>query len=108
MDNTSPTPKIKRLVTVDEWLYDWPTSSDDPNAYARFVLDNFRKSAGWQSMVRPWMKQFKLFGTYQGKRYRITGASRFGDVYLQPNFDVEHGYEERVTVTDISEWSDKP
>jgi len=51
------------------------------------------------------MKDIKLFCTYQGTRWRVTGASRLGDVWLTKNIDKDTGYDERVNVSDITEWS---
>jgi hypothetical protein len=93
---------------IDNWLYYRLRTSESSEAYAAFVIDNFRKSATWQNSVRPWMSQFKLFATYKGTRYRITGASRLGDVYCQPDFEKDHAYEHRVDVLTLTDWSDKP
>jgi hypothetical protein len=95
--STSPT-------HVDDWIDNY---SHEEN-YARFVLFHMRLNAVFQSYFRPWMKQFKLFCTYQGERYRVTGASRMGDVWLARNFERENGYDLRANIDDCLEWGDKP
>ena len=55
-----------------------------------------------------WIGQFKLFCSWKGKRYRVTGASRLGDIWLTSDFCKETGYEHRVDLTECSDWSDKP
>lgn len=49
----------------------------------------------------------KLFCEYQGKKYRCTGASRFGDVWLTENFEEDSSYDIRVDIADCSNWCDK-
>lgn len=92
---------------IDEWI-DEPCSSTSPEAYAKFVFLYMRTHAWMQDAFRPWMSQFKLFCTFQGKRFRCTGASRLGDVWLTEDFEKSRGYEHRVDVDECSDWSDKP
>jgi hypothetical protein len=54
------------------------------------------------------MKQHELFCEYEGKRYRVTGASRLGDVWLSADFAREYGYELRVDVEKCSVWGPTP
>lgn len=77
---------------------------DDPksNPYARSWLESFRRPA-WDKWQKP--DERKLFATYKGKRYRVIGCSRMGDVWLTADFDRENGYDERVDVDACSEWS---
>lgn len=91
---------------VDEWLSE--PSFEEPELYAKFVLDNARKPAWFKFGVAKWMRQFKLFCIYEGKCYRVTGASRLGDVWLATDFDRELGYDHRVDVEDCSDWSPEP
>jgi len=55
-----------------------------------------------------WIDPFKLFCTYGGARYRVTGASRLGDVWLRTDHKKSSGYDRRVDIADCSDWSDKP
>ena len=78
------------------------------NAYARFVLNYFRLPATLIDDFHPFMRQHKLFCTYEGRRYRCTGASRLGDVWLAKDASQERGYSERVDVEKCTDWSDAP
>ena len=88
---------------VDEFIDD--LLSDN---YASFVLDWFRAPAIRRARYGVWMRQFKLFCTHRGTRYRVTGASRLGDVWLTKDFARETGYEQRANVDDCSAWGDEP
>jgi hypothetical protein len=92
---------------------------EDPktDAYASWILAHFRFPAILQSKFAKIMKDKKLFCSYKTapvdglhiyRRYRVTGASRFGDVWLATSFDREVGYDLRVSVDDCIDWSDKP
>lgn len=80
--------------------------------YARWVLALFRFPAVLALDFREWIAPFKLFCTYKGARYRVTGCSRMGDLYLHPNFDrnfdVGSPYESPgfrgVDVAECSDW----
>ncbi len=49
--------------------------------------------------------QPKLFATFQGRRVRVTMASRLGDVGITNDLKREMGYEERVPVEMLSDFS---
>ena len=51
------------------------------------------------------MQNFKLFCTHSGTRYRCTGASRMGDVWLAKDVKRDTGYDLRVDVTECSDWA---
>ena len=99
-------PEQELFLHIDEWL-DTP-SMDEWDNYAKFVLDYKRMPAWKITVYKKWMKQFKLFCMYKGQRYRCTGASQMGDIWLTPDFDQETGYTLRVNVLECSNWSDKP
>jgi hypothetical protein len=90
---------------IDEWL-EIPSRLYDNEAYAKFILTYFRYSAWMIHAFHPWMKQFKLFCTYNNERYRVTGASRLGDIWLTKNPDQDVGYSLRVFVDECSNWTD--
>lgn len=84
---------------VDEYI-----DSLDGDPYAQFVLSLFRLPA--VKAIR-WAKDIErspLFCTWKGKRYRVTGASQLGDVWLHSDFSATVGYECRVDVEECSEW----
>ena len=72
--------------------------------YARWVLNLFRLPAALQADFREYTDQYKLFCDYEGVRYRCTGASRLGDVWLTTKFDQHTGYELRVDVENCENW----
>ncbi|MFD2207180.1 hypothetical protein [Kiloniella antarctica] len=78
---------------------------EDRNAsYARWVLAQFRFPASLRMSVDEFVLQHKLFCNFEGKRYRVTGASRMGDIWLTDNFNQSQGYQKRVAVDDCSNW----
>lgn len=50
--------------------------------------------------------KYRLFCTFGGRRYRVTMASRMGDIGLSTDPDEEWSYKERIDVTECSQWSD--
>ena len=52
--------------------------------------------------------QPKLFATYDGVRYRVTMASRHGDVGLSLDHDRDYGYIKRVPVDALTELGAQP
>jgi len=47
----------------------------------------------------------KLFATHEGKRVRVVMASRFGDVGITEKLHAEYGYDKRVMVAALSDFS---
>lgn len=84
-----------------------PHSKDQDN-YARFFFHLHRLKAVMAAAWKPWISSFKLFCTYKGTRYRVTGASRLGDVWLATDFNCESGYDLRVDVMECTEWAPEP
>jgi len=85
---------------VDDFIDD--STSD---AYAASWFEAFRRPA-IDKIQKPDPR--KLFATYQGKRFRVTGCSRLGDVWLHSDFKEDTTYEHRVDVDDCSGWSPEP
>jgi hypothetical protein len=54
------------------------------------------------------MELFKLFCTYKDERYRVTGASRMGDIWLAKDFNRDVGYDLRVDLDECSGWTPTP
>lgn len=50
----------------------------------------------------------KLFCTYNGGRFRITGASRMGDIYLNKNHNDNVGYNIRVCINEVTNLGKEP
>lgn len=90
------------MTHVDKFINDY-----DQDAYARWMFMLFRLPAAMQVLARKFVTS-RLFCTWQGRRYRVTGASRFGDVWLTGNHDKDHGYDARVDVAECSDWGCMP
>src|SRR5690554_4874972 len=50
----------------------------------------------------------ELYCRWKGQKYRCTGASRLGDVWLTSDLKQTTGYEHRVDVMECDQWSQKP
>jgi hypothetical protein len=92
---------------VDTWLdYPAPTALHDPDeAYARWWLEHARMPAWKRSVYDPIMAKHMLFAWHNGELYRVTGASRFGDIWLAKDLDRKNGYDLRVLPKEITSWS---
>lgn len=86
----------------NEWVEDRNTR------YAAWMFAQFRYSATLQSAWREFYADHKLFCTHQGTRYRVTGASRLGDVWLVKDFTVDYGYDVRANIEDCTQWGAEP
>lgn len=91
------------LAHIDDFIDDYKQ-----DAYARWMFMHFRLPADQQQAFAPFIKNRKLFCTYRNERFRVTGASRLGDVWLTRNYNKDTGYELRVIVTECSAWSAQP
>lgn len=81
---------------------------DDSVMYAAWVLNNFRFPAYLSMMFAKITQRFHLFCLYKDKWYRVTGASRLGDIYLTEDMNKDCGYELRIDVDDVTSWSNTP
>lgn len=89
---------------VDDFIA-YGTSNDEPEEkYARWVLDYFRGSAICKTDFNEFMKDNLLFCRHNCEKYRVTGASRLGDIWLTSNFEQDTGYELRVCVDTCIYW----
>ena len=75
--------------------------------YARWVLNHFRLPAVLKMDFDEFMADKKLFCVYNNEKYRVTGASRLGDIWLARDFNRTRGYDLRVDLAECSVWSDK-
>lgn len=93
------TPIDGPMLHVDDFI-------DDPgrDPYARWIFLLFRLSALNRVQFKPFYGDALLFCTYEGRRYRCTGASRLGDVWLAADFGRDCGYDLRVDVAKCEEW----
>lgn len=90
---------------VDTFIRYGTGAKDEPNeAYARWMLNHFRQPASVLFATEQFMKPHRLFCTHLTQRYRVTGASRMGDVWLTKNFDQDSGYQKRVLISSCYSW----
>ena len=89
---------------VDEFInYGSGMSNHVPNErYARWVLNHFRLPAICKLDFDEFMKDYLLFCIYEGKKYRVPGASSLGDVWLHHELDpikANSYYEKELVLT---------
>lgn len=80
---------------------------NDPAAPAvlRKFLAFARAPAHGQLLPKP---HPRLYADHEGARVRVTMASRLGDVGITTQLDAEFGYEQRVLVTALTNFSEAP
>ena len=96
---------------VDDFLDDILTSRDGEGLmYAHFMLAHFRKSGIMRKAQDKYMNNQRLFVTYEGERYRVTGASRLGDLWLNTDHSATNAYTRRVAFNraKLQDWSATP
>lgn len=76
----------------------------DEEKYASWFFNLKRMPSVVKFAYATWMDKYKLFCEYEGRRYRVTGCSRMGDVWLTTDFYQTDGYEKRVDVAKCSDW----
>lgn len=89
----------KPFVHVDDFI-----DAYDTDPYASYVFLLFRTTASFAIKCGDFIARHQLFCKYKGRSYRVTGASRMGDVWLSADFNRQVGYELRVNVADCSDW----
>lgn len=100
---------IEKVDGNEKLVDNFVSYNDDKDlAYAQFFLMLKRMPASMQMAMSEFIKPYQLYCDWNGARYRVTGASRFGDIWLHPDFTREHGYEHRVMLTECSNWAPQP
>lgn len=104
--------KEKEPTHVDDFI-DYGSNIRDRDAYpnetyARWVLNHMRLPAMLQWDFGPFMKDHKLFCTFEGERYRVAFASRMAWVGLSKDLKGDSSYDTQVCVDDITDWGKKP
>ena len=74
----------------------------------RYYLLVYRLPATDKNLIVERHGEPVCFADYEGTRVRLKMASRFGDVGIGYNLITPHGYDKRVMVRDLSNFSDKP
>jgi len=80
---------------------------EDPEApqVLRTYLKRARSPAHGMLSKEPYPK---LFADYKGVRIQVVMASTYGDVGVTSDLTAEVGYQHRVRISDLSNFSDKP
>lgn len=76
--------------------------------YARFFFHLCRLPAILRGAFAPYIKEYQLYCEYQGEEYRVTGASRLGDIWLTKDFGQSTGYQLRVDIAACGNWTPVP
>lgn len=101
-------------IHVDEWLniYGQLRMTSDPTfGYVHHMLSHFRKPAILRTRTDEFYRGLKLFVTYEGKTYRVTSASRMGDIGLADDFchPNDRHYDHRVWISSkLTNWRREP
>jgi hypothetical protein len=72
---------------------------------ARWFIFVNRLPASLRILAQPYITDPKLFADYQGKRVRVVMASRLGDLGITHNLAADYGYERRVVVDELANFS---
>jgi hypothetical protein len=92
---------------IDDWLdnnsLETQLSATPAERYARFFLEVARMPATKKMLYGEFVDRV-VTCEYEGKRYRLTGASRLGDVWLNENMNAADGYTLRVDVAKCAGW----
>lgn len=94
-------------------VYDWLDSTDyidfktltDHEVFARAFLELRLLPAHKTTIYDAITDKMIITGEVDGNRYRITGASTMGDVFIHSNIKETCGYVKRVLISDISNWN---
>jgi len=88
------------VMHVDDFIDD-----PDTDLYASWFLNMMRLPATLKVKFSRIIGEYKLFCNYDGKQYRVTGASRLGDIWLAESFDRQNGYDLRVNIAECTDFT---
>lgn len=74
---------------------------------ARYFLLVHRLPAMDGTIITAYHGSPVCYANYQGKRVRLTMASRFGDVGITDDLKADRGYKWRVPMGELSDFSDE-
>jgi hypothetical protein len=98
----------------DEWMskrhiYAWldrnEKTSDPVTRKVWLFFEYHTKSAMFKSRNRDLLGDLKILCEFEDSQYRITGASRLGDIYLASNLERTVGYDLRVPLDRCKKFS---
>lgn len=96
------------MMHVDDWVDNNITRGVAENKYASFVLFHMGLSASHIMYFHEFMKEYPLYCTHNNERFKCTGASRVGDIFLARDFSREFGYDLRVEIDNVSDFGKEP
>lgn len=76
------------------------------DVYASWFFNMMRLPAILQYKFADQIAKYQLYCDFEGDRYRVTGCSRLGDVWLTRDFEQSTGYQKRVDVDGCSNWAE--
>jgi hypothetical protein len=77
--------------------------ADESERQGKEWLDKFTRPAGGKAYV--WLSEHALYCYYEGQQYRVSGASRLGDIWLVHALKADvSSYDKRVDVNACSGW----
>ena len=88
-------------IHIDDWL-NQEVFRGEVLEDVRTWLEHFRRPAIHKDYE--FLNSWKLFCVYEGKKYRCTGCSRMGDVWIISDFKRETGYDHRVDMAGLTDW----
>lgn len=91
---------VKEPKHCDDYINDY-----EANSSLRWFLFINRLPASEKALANNNGCNPKLFATYNGKTVRVVMASRMGDVGITSNLNAENGYECRVMVEELKDFS---
>lgn len=94
---------VPETIHVDEWLDNVRWIADPHERYTRLFLEIHRMPAAKLALYEDYVDK-PITCEWKGSRYRLTGASRYGDVFLNADLCEKGGYTRRVSVTECSAW----
>lgn len=94
------------MTEVDAFRHcdDYIDDPKEPEVLRKF-LERARSPAHGRTSPDPYPK---LFADYEGQTYRVTMASRFGDVGITKDLTEEYGNQKRVAVAHLTNFREKP
>lgn len=94
------------MTHIDEWIDSagFPTDETEVEAYAKFFFLLKRLPVIMQMAFSEQIKPYELYCDYQGQTWRVTGASRMGDIWLTSDMQKDTGYDARVDLALCSNW----
>ena len=104
---TTPDPNDNRANPVDVVVMHVDDFIDDPDTdvYASWFLNMMRMPAILKCKFSRIIGEYKLYCDYGGQHYRVTGASRLGDIWLAENLERQNGYDLRVNIAECANFT---